>query len=389
MTTPQRILNLVLLPAIILLAVLGMKAMIASKPERIAKTPKPIIPNVAFIDSMPQSVTPTITTFGNIQSFYQAQLSAQVGGEIKGISPSFNSGKIVARGEVLVEIDPADYQAVIAQQKAILASAVQALAEEKTRSDLAAQDWVESGRSLKDATDFTLRKPQLGAAQATVDSARASLQKAELDLTRTMIKAPFDAIVQSRTASPGNVVNSGTTLGVLVAKERAEVRLPLTPTQVQRLNLPMTGGLGAQSIIATITTPTQPNQTWQARISRTEPTVNQQNQVIYVVGEIDAPFDDPNAFLPIGAFVDATLPATTIQNAHRVPNTALVEDAFVWMINSNNILEKVAVTRIIADEDDLIIRVDHASHAPPYRIATRPLASFRMDQAVNPIALVK
>jgi len=389
MTTSQRILNLLLLPVVILIAVLIVKAMIASKPERIARTPKPIIPTVTYIASSPESITPTITTYGNVQSFYEAQLSAQVSGEIQRIAPSFNSGQIVKQGEVLVEIDPADYLAAIAQQEATLASADQAFAQEKIRSELASQDWIESGRVLEDATDLTLRKPQLGAAQATVASAKASLQKAKLDLKRTKVRAPFDAIVQSRTASPGNVVNSGTVLGALVAKERAEVRLPLTPTQVQRLDLPMKGAFGTSVLTAMITTPTQPDRTWQARIARTEPSVNQQNQVIYVVGEIDAPFDDTNAFLPIGAFVNATIPAKTIDNAHRIPNTALVEDVFVWVINTDDILEKATVTRIIANGDDLIVRFDSETSAPPLRIATRPLASFRADQIVKPIALVK
>lgn len=391
MTTSQRILNLVLLPIVILAAFLIVKGMIASKPERLAQKPRAIIPSVAFIESSPQSINPTITSYGNIKSFFEAQLSAQVGGEIIAISPAFNSGQSVTKGELLVEIDPADYLAVIAQREATLATAQQALSEEETRSMLAAQDWTESGRAIEDATDLTLRKPQLGAAQATVDSAEASLQKAQLDLKRTKVTAPFDAIVQSRSTSPGNVVNSGTTLGVLVAKERAEVRLPLTPTQVRRLDLPMNGSHAApaQAIEATLTTPTQPNASWKATISRTEPSVNQQNQVIYVVGEIEAPFSNPNAFLPIGAFVDAKIPAKTIHAAHRIPNTSLVEDAFVWVITAENTLSKVPVTRIIADGDALIIRFKNDSADATYTVATRPLASFRQGQPVKPIINAK
>lgn len=391
MTTSQRTLNLVLLPLVILAAFLIVKGMIASKPERLAKKPRTIIPSVAFIESSPQSISPTITTYGNIKSFFEAQLSAQVGGEIIAVSPAFNSGQSVPKGELLVEIDPADYLAVIAQREATLATTRQALSEEKIRSMLAAQDWTESGRAIEDATDLTLRKPQLNAAQATVDSAEASLQIAQLDLKRTKVTAPFDAIVQSRSTSPGNVVNSGTTLGVLVAKERAEVRLPLTPTQVRRLDLPMNGSqaTATQAIEATLTTPTQPGASWKATISRTEPSVNQQNQVIYVVGEIEAPFDNPNAFLPIGAFVDAKIPAKTIHDAHRIPNTSLVEDAFVWIVTAENTLSKVPVTRIIADGDTLIIRFDSDNTTSPFKVATRPLASFRQGQSVKPITRAK
>jgi len=384
MTRFQRIINIILLPAVIVLAVVIIKMMIANKPERVVKKPQEAVPTVRYYMSEAETVHPTITTYGNVSSYNEAQIASQVSGEILNIAPNFNSGQAVSKGELLVEIDPSDYLAAIAQQEANLASTLQALAQEKIRSDLAAEDWVESGRALAAATGLTLRKPQLGAAEATVASAQAGLQKARLDLERTKIRAPFDAIVQSRTASLGNLTSVGSALGTLVAKERAEVRLPLTQQQVQRLALPMNGA--NPHLQATLTTPTQPNASWQATISRTEPSVNQQNQVIYVVGEIENPFENPQAFLPIGAFVNATLPADSIEQAHRIPSTALVEDAYAWLIDENNTLHKENVTRLIADGDHLIVRFDPAINQDSLKVATRPLASFRAGQAVKPTA---
>jgi len=391
MTSVQRILNLALFPVILIIAFLIVKVMISSKPEREIRTPPVIIASVSYIESTAKTITPTISTYGNIRSYYEAQLSAQVTGEIIHISPAFNSGQSVNKGDILVEIDPANYLAIIAKEEASLASAEQALSEENIRSRLAAEDWTRSGRALADATDLTLRKPQLGAANATVASAKAILQKAQLDLDRTKIRAPYEAIVQSRSASPGNVVNTGSILGTLVAKERAEIRLPLTPNQVKRLTLPLNDSSrsAANSLEATLTTPSQPGVTWTATISRTEPSVDAQNQVIYVVGEIEAPFDDPQAFLPIGAFVDARIGANPIENAHAVPNTALVEDAYIWLIDENTTLKKQDVTRILSEEDSLILRISGSAPSGPLKIATRPLASFREGQAVKPIPFAK
>lgn len=384
MTLPQRLLNIVLLPLIVLVAVFIVKNMIANKPERTIKKPQVVISSVSFITSTPQDITPILNSYGNTRSYYQAQLSAQIGGEILKISPKFNSGQSVKKGELLVEIDPADTLAIIAQQQAQLANSEQALLEEQIRSKLAAQDWIESGRDLKDATDLTLRKPQLGAAKANVASAKAGLQKANLDLARTKIRAPFDALVQNRSASPGNVVNSGSILGALVAKEKAEVRLSLAPQQVNRLLLPMEGH--ESELTAVLTSPNQPDAEWNARITRTEPSVDQQNQVIYVVGEIDQPFENPQAFLPIGAFVKARIPASIIKQAHRIPNTALVEDAYVWTIDEDRTLNKTPATRIIADGDSVIVRFAPDLNTKSVQIAIRPLASFKIDQSVEPIA---
>lgn len=388
MTAFQRILNIVLLPLIILGALLIAWIMIKSKPEIPAATPREVIPSVSFVEISAQSETPSIHTYGNVQSYFEAQLAAQVSGEVQNISEQFNAGKFVKKGDLLLEIDPADYQAIIAEEEANLASMQQALAEEIIRSELAAEDWTESGRSLDSASDLTLRKPQLAAAQASVASAQASLQKAQLDLDRTKIRAPFDAMVQSRSTSPGNIVSSGTNLGSLIATEKAEVRLPLTSTQVQRINLEALADPEDKHapLQATLTTATLPNAQWTATITRNEPSVDLSNQVIYVIGEIPEPFKDPQAFLPIGAFVDASITARTIENAFRVPNTALVEDHYVWIIDDNTTLQRLPVTRLVADGDDLLLHIDSISKDASIQVASRPLNSFRIGQKVNPIA---
>jgi RND family efflux transporter MFP subunit len=384
MTTSQRILNIVLLPLVILIAGLVVKAMIASKPAPLTRPPPVVVPSVSFVRSTAQNLSPTLSTYGNTQPYYRSELAAQVAGQVLQIAANFNAGQSVARGDLLVEIDPADYKAQLALQQATLANSQQVLAQERANAELAALDWVESGRSLQDASALSLRQPQLTAAQASVAAAQAGLDTAHLELARTQVRAPFDAIVQKRNTSPGNIVNFGSPLGALIAKEKAEVRLPLTPQQVKRLQLPVPGQRA--QLTATLTRPTQPDKKWLARITRTEPGVDPKNQVIYVVGEIERPFQDPQAFLPIGAFVNARIVGSSIPQAHRIPQTALVEDRYVWLIDSENQLLKVAATRIIADRDALIVRFDSNRNDTALQIAVRPLASFYTGQLVIPIA---
>lgn len=383
MSNVQRILNVLLLPVIVLVAFLIVKMMIASKPERQTRTPPPVIPSVRYVETTPSNFTPTLWSYGNVRSYYDANISSQVNGEVLIIDPNFNAGNSVNKGDRLVEIDPANYRAAVAQAEANLATTQQALIEEIIRSELAAQDWIESGRKIEDATDLTLRKPQLGAAQAAVDSAQASLDKAQIDLKNTQIRAPFDAIVQSRDTSPGNYVNTGTSLGSLISKERAQVRLPLTPQQLQRIDLPQSHS--ETELSAILSSPTQPNTEWVAKITRTEPSVDQQNQVIYVIGEIEEPFKNEQAFLPVGAFVDARIAGKPIRGAHLIPQTALVEDQFVWVVRDDNTLSKTAVTRVVAEEQSFVIRFNEMNERS-FKVATRPLASFVEGQPVKPIS---
>ena len=74
-----------------------------------------------------------------------------------------------------------------------------------------------------------LRKPQLEQARAQVAAARAAVRKAQLDLERTSVRAPFDAQILSRDVAPGSQVNTGDTLGHLVGVRQywVEATVPL------------------------------------------------------------------------------------------------------------------------------------------------------------------
>ena len=307
------------------------------------------------------------------------------------VSANFNTGSRVSRGELLVEIDPADFLTAIAESETVLSQAKQTLAQEITLSALAAEDWVDSGRRLEDAADFTLRKPQLEAAKATVSSAEAQLQQARLNLERTKVRAPFDAIVTARSASPGNVVSAGLSLGTLVSRDKAEVRLPLTPEQVSLVKVPMSGTSldPIEATVARVQTPSQPGREWEARLVRTEPGVNLQNQVIYVIGQIEKPFEDAEQFLPLGAFVNVEIVGKPISDCYSIPATALVEDSFVWVIGEDETLRQVPATRLYSSKELNLVSLQDSSLTDPVHISTRPLPSFRIGEKVMPAELTE
>ena len=306
------------------------------------------------------------------------------------VADSFQPGLAVAEDQLLVRIDPADYRAAVAERESMLATNRQLLAEEETRSRLAGEDWLASGRQLDEAPDFTLRKPQLASARAKVASAQAALDKARLDLDRTEVRAPFDAIIGARTTSPGNVVSSGAELGTLIGRDRLEVRLPLTPEQAALIDLPLAfGSGGATALDATVTTPTRPGLSWHARITRTEAGVDERNQVSWVIAEIADPFANPAEFLPVGAFVNVSLPGRAIGNVHRLPESALIEDAYVWILTPENQLARQPVERAFSDGGDFLARIPDPVAPLPLRIVTRPLASFQPGQTAQPAGSAK
>ena len=383
MSKTRKLVNLLVAPLTIVLALFLASKMISSRKDPPKRPQKVAVAKVEVNPVSPELVLPEIYTYGNTRSYLTTTLSSQVSGEILSVSPAFEVGKTVAKGEVLIEIDASDYDAILTERQSNLAAMQQTLAEEETRSRLASEDWIASGRKIANASDFTLRKPQLAAAKSAASAARASVEKAVLDVKRAQIKAPFDAIVESRNASPGNVVTSGADLGQLVARSRIEARLPLTPVQVARFGLDR---IGTDSAVAKLSTTTLPGVSWDAKITRVEPSVDVKSQTLFVIAEIEDPFAEPEKFLPVGAFVNAVLDGQPLDDVVTFSEISVVEDSFVWVVQPDKTLAKQPVEIVYSHAGVIYARIAEPLSDYPLEVVARPLASFEPGQTVDSVS---
>ena len=382
MSKTRKLVNLLVAPLTIVLALFLANKMISSRKEPAKHPQKVAVARVEVSPVSPELVLPKIYTYGNTRSYLTTTLSSQVSGEILSISPAFEVGKTVSKGEVLVEIDASDYDAILTERQSALAAVQQTLAEEETRSRLASEDWIASGRKIANASDFTLRKPQLTAARSAESAARAAVEKAMLDVKRAQIKAPFDAIVESRNASPGNVVMSGANLGTLVARSRIEARLPLTPVQVARFGLDR---IGTDSAVAKLSTTTLPGVSWDAKVTRVEPSVDVKSQSLFVIAEIENPFAEPESFLPVGAFVNAVIEGQPLEDVVTFSEISVVEDNFVWVVSPDKTLAKQPVEIVYSHAGVILARIPEPLYEYPLEVVARPLASFQPGQTIDPV----
>jgi membrane fusion protein (multidrug efflux system) len=149
----------------------------------------------------------------------------------------------VRAGDVLVEIDPTDYQARVGQARAALAQAQGALASQRAQRAWANAE-VERYRPLAQRGILSPARMQqievearqaggsLAAANAAVEAARAELQQAELDLDRAVIHAPIDGVVGDRQVQVGQLVRSGTPLMSVVPLQTVYVVANFKETQI-------------------------------------------------------------------------------------------------------------------------------------------------------------
>ncbi len=367
--------------AIIMLCLLLGKAMIESKPEEKVKKQVDYKPLVDTVEVSLGNYRPKMIGYGTVQSYFETQLTPEVSGKIQYISPRFKVGEMMKSGETLVVIDDSDYQSELATRKAQLILQQSALAEEEVRAGQAKADWVASGRALTSASDFVLRKPQLAAAEANVDAARIAIEKAEVDLKRTTIVVPYDAVVTKRSASLGSYVGVQSSLGALIATEKAEVRIPLTADQMERIRL-----VAGESLAITLVSPSDARLKWDAEIVRMEPLMDMQNQVSYVIGEVSDPYTNSVGVLPVGSFVNIEIPVAEIKDALKVPESALVNDTYIWLVDGDHLLVKQEVERIQSDKYSAYVKVVGEGVKFPLKLITRPLSNYKPGMEVVEVA---
>jgi RND family efflux transporter MFP subunit len=181
---------------------------------------------------------------GTVEADREVSLRAQVTGPVVEVAEALEPGRRVSAGAPLVRLDPRDYEIARDRAEAAVAQAEAELALELGRREIAREEWefflsrAEAGETAEADRSLALREPQLLAAQARVEEARAGLRRASLDLERTVVRAPFDAIVVSRQTAPGQLVNAQQPLARLVASDALRVRAALPVDRVPDVPLP-------------------------------------------------------------------------------------------------------------------------------------------------------
>lgn len=182
---------------------------------------------------------PIISAVGTVEPSQDIILSPRVGGEIVKLADAFTPGGFVRRGDLLLQIDPADYENNLQQRNSALHQAIADLNIEMGRQNVAQKDYQLLEETLSGEQEaLILRKPQLNAARAKVEAARAAANQAELELRRTTIRAPFDAHILTRSVNVGSQVSPGDNLGRTVGIETYWVVTTVPVAKLRWLTFP-------------------------------------------------------------------------------------------------------------------------------------------------------
>ncbi len=299
----------------------------------------------ALVDVMPlvaETVNFTVTSQGTVRPRTETVLSAEVSGAIVRISPKFIAGGVFEKDEVLLQIDPTNYQVAVDQAEALLA-----------------QRQIEYDGAAKLRSQGYRAESEYASAAAALASARAELVRAQRNLERTDIRLPYAGIVRAKEADIGQYVNVGSRLGVTFATDYAEVRLPLTDLDLAFIDLPDTAdiantGVGDGPPVVLSAVQRGVMTYWEGQIVRTEGVVDENTRVSYAVAQINDPYkrsdgggDGPS--LPVGTFVAAEIQGTSAADVVRIPRSALRGNGQLVVVGGDNRLEIRDVEILRAD----------------------------------------
>jgi RND family efflux transporter MFP subunit len=309
----------------------------------------------------PTSYDVIIQTQGNVRSEQATTITPLVSGTVLRINRSFEDGAFFKAGDILLELDPADLETAVLASQSRLARAEAALIQEQARGKQAKLNWEEISPG-EEPSPLVLRVPQLREAEANVSAAQAELEQAQRNLERAKVRAPFDGRVKQRLVGVGQAVGAATPLGEIFGTATAEIRLPLSPSQLPFVDLPDNDNDSPVDVVLTdaLSDPSQPvTHQWKARIVRTEGTLDPTSRELFAIARIDDPFslksDLPQ--LRIGQPLRAAVKGITLDDVYVIPRTAMRSLNRMFLIEKNELkIRKTDITPIWSNEKVLIVR---------------------------------
>lgn len=330
----------------------GSKALIGSAPKAEKRSPQKQARLVQDQELQPTSTQITVKGFGLVKAEQQVQLQPQITGLVQSLGRNFIPGDFVQKGDTLITIDPRDYELNLENAKANLANAQATLAKEKGDQVVAQADFEMLDIDVsKNEKALILRQPQVKAAQAALTSAKAEVSRAQLNLERTQIKAPFDGIVTDRQASIGMLASPSSVLGSLVKSEFFWVEVSLPQQQLKWINLPSQNQEG--SLVCAKDAAFESNVCNPGRVLSLQRQVESQGRQAKVLVQLEAGQKNSEAPLLLSQYVEVEFKGPTLNNVF-VLNPSVVHGDTVWL-NEQNALRIQPITIIYRSENKVIV----------------------------------
>ena len=346
----------IILPVFILIVAVAVFVVLVRTPERLSVVPpEQAVASVRVAPVRSETIQLDVNSQGRVQASRRVSLSAAATGPVSWVSPSLRAGGFFAADEVILRVDSSDYETALERARSSLSQAetdARHAREEFERNSALAEQRLISESQVRDL------QRQADNSAGRVRDAQGAVAQAELDLSRSEIRAPFDTIVESTNIDLGQHVGRGQALAVLLSTDEVEVRLPLAVSQLSYLDIP----LGARGELPAEIAPLvrisgklgDSIQTWEGRLVRMEASIDTASNAVQAIVRVD---QTASAIpLPIGLYVEAAIQGRKVDNLIALPREVVRSDNRVLVVDTENRMWYRTVDVMRLENDRVLIQ---------------------------------
>lgn len=274
----------------------------------------------------------SVSAYGTVIPARRLVLRPQVTGRIKSLNPGLVPGGRIEAGEILFTIDESDYRIALREARSDLDEAEAAISLEQGRRTVAEREYEQLRRDLPEAEinkDLVLREPFRRQAEAALERATAAIARSELDLERTTVRAPFNALVIEEGTELGQLAEPGTALATLVGADAFWVQVSLPLGALSSIRLPVGDQPGATARVS-VRRQGDDDSILEGRVVRLLGDLDPAGRLARVLVEVPDPLEGESLLL--GSYVRVAIDAGTLPSAIEIPRYALREGDRIWVV---------------------------------------------------------
>ena len=345
---------------------------------------------VQTIPLAPQTRSVAVSAFGSVVPSKKVVIKPQVTGQVIWQSESITIGGHVKEGDELIRIDSKDYELALAEVQSNFEQARFEREVESGRQVIAEREWneLQSDLDMEEVNkSLVLRKPHLRRAEALVEKARNDIAIAELQRSRTVITAPYNAMVTEESVEVGQLLNPGSDICELVGTDEFWIQATIPFSQVKWVHFPEEGRPGAEAQVI-LDTGNGESATWKGRVIRLLGDLDPLGRMARLVVSVTDPMnltrksDSPFPLL-LGSYVEVKIDAGQLEDTLRIPRSALKEGNQIWVVGDDHLL-KILPATVLWPEKETVLISNNLEEGDQLIVSDLPVALPGMEVAPQP-----
>ncbi len=339
--------------AVILLAIIIAAVLIITAPKAEKQRPpkSAALVETQLLASGNETVVLELT--GTVVPAEKIVLRPRVSGEVVAISTNFIEGGFLDEGEEAVKIDPVDYELALASAKSALETARFNYKLELGRQDVAKREWelLKTDNATEQEQELALRVPHLAASKAALEAAEATLTDADINLERTSVKAPFNAVVVNRNVNIGSQASQQDSLATLAGTDAYWIVVSIPVDRLGWIEIP-----GSPAKVVSFSGAVR-----EGRVIKLLADLEEKGRMARILVEVKDPLclKPENAELKpllIGEYVRTEINGRELENVYSIPRKALRDNKAIWIATNENTLDIRTVDILWRDGQRILVR---------------------------------